>query len=72
MMIVKRTEKLLARYVVTEWKDGAIYKTRYVCEEWVPMNVETYKVNEDGSFHASLSTKRQLELGFRTIRTVAV
>lgn len=33
-------KKLVEVYRVTEWRDGAVYKTEFVEERWVPMEQE--------------------------------
>lgn len=72
--MAKITQKLLNKYKVTEWRNSegsrAIYKTKFLGEEWMPMSTETYKVSSDDTFYASLSTKRMVELEHKTIRTI--
>lgn len=61
-------EKLLEKRQVTQWKDGAIFKTKSHGEEWVPFNTETYKTDDNGFFYCPLSSKRVVELNHKNYR----
>jgi hypothetical protein len=49
-----KVEVLVEVWEITEYKDGCIYKTKYVCDEWVPM--ENRDKAPKGFVHASKST----------------
>lgn len=62
------TEKLVAIFKIIEYKDGAIFKTKFSHEEWVPMDTQMYSIRNDNEQIVTLSTKRQTELNWKTYR----
>lgn len=65
-------EILKTLWKVTEWRDGAVYKTKELGEHWIrEMNREEenrYALSLGGDFFTSVSTTRMVELNYKTVR----
>lgn len=68
-MSEKRYEKLVEVRAVT-FKDGAVWRTHFLREEWVPIEIPMYTINDKNEQIVTLSSQRQRELNYKTHRTV--
>ncbi len=74
---MKRIESLMTLWRILSWKDGCVWKTKQLEERWVPAGLSAVEQNKlaesmGGHFFSSVSTKRMVELNYRTTRTVEV
>lgn len=49
-------EVLMEAYVVTEWRDGMVWKTKSLGKRWVPMGSTAEGPERDAVRYAALST----------------
>jgi hypothetical protein len=68
-------ESLRTVWKITEMRDGCVYRTKEIGEVWAPIGLSAVESNafarkHGGDLLGSVSTKRMVELGYRTERTV--
>ena len=68
--MAKRFESLQEIREVTEWRDGCIYRTRVIGERWIDFTDGMPTHTAEGYLIVSLSSQREAELEFKTLRTL--
>ena len=68
---MRRIEQLVEVRIVTEWKDGLVWKTEPICEAWIEWDPkQPFLVSPDPNIvYAYISTARLPELNYETLRT---
>jgi len=61
---------LLEKRHVDEMRDGCIYRTHSLGEEWVPIGTPCYVLQPDGTMYCSLSCTRLAEVQHQTMRSI--
>lgn len=62
-------EKLVEIRTITQWKDGAIYRTVHKEFKWVPLSTQMYSVTGNEQICAVSGAKLK-EFNYNTIRRV--
>lgn len=63
-----RFERLLEKWRIVERRNGEVYRTERIGEEWVDQDVPTHAALDGDVFYQALSTERTKELNHVTFR----